>query len=79
MSSFEDYFLENTIGVFINYRNLAEKSFAQLSSDAEFHYTPDPESNSIATIIKHMSGNMISRWTDFLTTDGEKPTRNRDG
>src|SRR6218665_3053420 len=77
--SFEDHFLENTIGVFINYRNLAEKSFAQLSSDADFHYTPDPESNSIAIIIKHMSGNMISRWTDFLTTDGEKPTRNRDG
>lgn len=76
--SFENYFLENTIGVFINYRNLAEKSFAQLNSDADFHYTPDAESNSIATIIKHMSGNMISRWTDFLTTDGEKPSRNRD-
>lgn len=76
--SLEKHFLENTIGVFINYRNLAEKSFAQLSSDEEFHYAPDTESNSIAVIIKHMSGNMISRWTDFLTTDGEKPTRNRD-
>ncbi|MCW3085228.1 MAG: hypothetical protein JWP12_2594 [Bacteroidetes bacterium] len=76
--SFEKHFLENTIGVFTNYRNLAEKSFAQLTADADFHYTPDPESNSIAVIMKHMSGNMISRWTDFLTTDGEKPDRNRD-
>jgi hypothetical protein len=74
----EQHFLENTIGVFKNYKTLAEKSFAQLSSDADFHYAPDAESNSIAVIIKHMSGNMISRWTDFLTTDGEKPTRNRD-
>jgi hypothetical protein len=74
----EKHFLETTIGVFKNYKALAEKSFAQLKNDHEFHYTPDPESNSIATLIKHMSGNMISRWTDFLTTDGEKPTRNRD-
>lgn len=74
----EKHFLENTIGVFTNYRNLAEKSFAQLEKEADFHYQPDPESNSIAVIMKHMSGNMISRWTDFLTTDGEKPNRNRD-
>ncbi|MFL5762772.1 MAG: DUF1572 family protein [Bacteroidia bacterium] len=77
--NFEQHFLENTIGVFKNYRALAEKSFAQLGSDGAFHYVPDSESNSIAVIIKHMSGNMISRWTDFLTTDGEKPARNRDG
>lgn len=77
--SFEKHFLENTIGVFNNYRALAEKSFAQLSDDKQFHYIPDAESNSVAIIIKHMAGNMISRWTDFLTTDGEKPTRNRDG
>jgi hypothetical protein len=76
--SLEKHFLENTIGVFINYRNLAEKSFAQLDRDANLHYQPDAESNSIAVIMKHMAGNMISRWTDFLTTDGEKPTRNRD-
>jgi hypothetical protein len=74
----EKHFLENSIGVFINYRNLAEKAFAQLQSDKDFHYQPDDESNSIAILIKHMSGNMISRWTDFLTTDGEKPTRKRD-
>jgi hypothetical protein len=74
----EKHFLENSIGVFKNYRALAEKSFAQLEEDADFHFVPDPESNSIAVIMKHMSGNMISRWTDFLTTDGEKPNRNRD-
>ncbi|HEX8515701.1 MAG TPA: DUF1572 family protein [Bacteroidia bacterium] len=75
----EKHFLENTIGVFTNYRNLAEKSFQQLTEDSQFHYQPDSESNSIAIIMKHMAGNMISRWTDFLTTDGEKPDRNRDG
>ena len=76
--SIEKHFLENSTGVFVNYRNLAERSMAQLDSDADFHYAPDAESNSIAVIVKHMSGNMISRWTDFLTTDGEKPDRNRD-
>lgn len=58
---------------------MAEKSFDQLKEDKEYHYAPDAESNSVAIIMKHMAGNMISRWTDFLTTDGEKPTRNRDG
>lgn len=76
--SFEKHYLENTIGVFNNYRALAEKSFAQLSDDKQYQYVPDAESNSIAIIIKHIAGNMISRWTDFLTTDGEKATRNRD-
>lgn len=71
------HFLENVIMVFNGQRSLAEKTFAQLNNE-EMHYRPDPESNSIAVIIKHISGNMISRWTDFLTTDGEKPTRNRD-
>jgi hypothetical protein len=75
----EKHFLETTIGVFKNYKTLAEKSFAQLKQDSEFHYTLDPEANSVALLIKHISGNMISRWTDFLTTDGEKPARNRDG
>ncbi len=74
----EKHFLENTIGVFVNYKKLAEKSFEQLTNDKEYHFQIDSESNSIAVIIKHMSGNMISRWTDFLTTDGEKATRNRD-
>ena len=76
--SIEKQLLENTIGVFRNYKSLADKAMAQLNSDKDFHYVPDTESNSIAVIVKHMSGNMISRWTDFLTTDGEKSTRNRD-
>jgi len=59
------------------YKGLAEKTFEQLN-EAEFHYSPGPESNSIAVIIQHMAGNMLSRWTDFLTTDGEKDWRNRD-
>jgi|SRR3954470_22938626 len=74
----EKHFLETTIGVFKNYKSLAEKSFAQLQNESDFHFVPDVESNSIAVLIKHMSGNMISRWTDFLTSDGEKPSRNRD-
>jgi hypothetical protein len=59
------------------YKELAEKTFEQLS-EAELHYTPGPESNSIAIIIQHMAGNMLSRWTHFLTEDGEKSWRKRD-
>jgi hypothetical protein len=62
---------------FRGYKRLAEGAFAQLQ-DADFFYTPDPESNSIAVVMKHLSGNLRSRWTDFLTTDGEKPDRDRD-
>jgi hypothetical protein len=51
---------------------------AQLDGE-DLHWAPDAESNSIAIIVKHVAGNMRSRWTDFLTTDGEKPNRNRDG
>ena len=58
-------------------KKMAEKVFDQLE-DQDFYYVPDEESNSIAVIIKHMAGNMRSRWTDFLTTDGEKPDRHRD-
>ncbi len=59
------------------YKQLADRAFAQLGED-EFFVALDAESNSIALIVKHMTGNMRSRWTDFLTTDGEKPDRNRD-
>ena len=59
------------------YKKLAEKAFAQLK-DEEFFITLDEEANSVAVIMKHMAGNMFSRWTDFLTSDGEKPNRNRD-
>lgn len=62
---------------FAEVKQTAERAFAQLS-DEQLFWAPNEESNSIAVIIKHLSGNMISRWTDFLTTDGEKPDRNRD-
>lgn len=55
----------------------AEKAIEQINEE-EMHFSPDKESNSVALIMKHMSGNMLSRFTDFLTTDGEKEWRNRD-
>ncbi len=59
------------------HKRLADGAIAQLS-DEQFFATPDPESNSVAIIVKHLAGNMRSRFTDFLTSDGEKPDRNRD-
>ena len=59
------------------YKKLAEKALDQLKDD-EYFITLDEESNSVAVVMKHMAGNMFSRWTAFLTTDGEKPNRNRD-
>lgn len=70
-------FLESAIKRLASYKELGDKTFAQLSED-DFFYQPNEESNSIAIIIQHMAGNMFSRWTDFLTTDGEKPWRSRD-
>jgi len=58
-------------------RKQADRAIAQVD-DETFFATLDPEANSIALLMKHMAGNMRSRWTDFLTTDGEKPTRYRD-
>jgi len=71
------HYLEDALRTFRDYKKLGERAFAQLS-DEDFFRTIDDESNSIAVIIKHIAGNMLSRWTDFLTTDGEKPQRNRD-
>ena len=68
---------EDVLKSFRAYKKLAEKAIAQVS-DEEFFVTLDEESNSVAVIMKHMAGNMFSRWTDFLTSDGEKPNRNRD-
>ncbi|AJK88328.1 MULTISPECIES: DUF1572 family protein [Lysinibacillus] len=62
---------------FNNVKELGDGALAQLEG-AELHWAYNEESNSVAVIVKHVSGNMISRWTDFLTTDGEKTTRNRD-
>ena len=70
-------YLEDAILQFRKYKKLADEALAQVA-DADLVRSPDPESNSIAVILKHISGNMRSRWTDFLTTDGEKPDRDRD-
>ncbi len=70
-------YLDDALHTFRDYKQLAERAFAQ-TSDEDFFRTIDAESNSIAVNIKHIAGNMLSRWTDFLTTDGEKPERNRD-
>jgi hypothetical protein len=70
-------FLEATRHELWRLKRLGEKAMAQVE-DAQLHATLDPEANSIALLVKHLRGNMLSRWTDFLTTDGEKPWRNRD-
>lgn len=72
-----DSYLKDSIEVFRYYKNLAERAMSQCG-DAALFESLDTESNSIAIIVKHLAGNMRSRWTNFLTTDGEKPDRNRD-
>jgi len=69
--------IEDALSLFAYYKKLAERAMAQLT-DEQLFASLDDEANSIAVIVKHMAGNMRSRWTDFLTTDGEKPNRNRD-
>ncbi len=70
-------FLHSAIKRLNYYKDLGDKTFTQLTDD-DFHYQPNEASNSIAIIIQHTAGNMLSRWTDFLTSDGEKEWRNRD-
>ncbi len=70
-------FLKDCIKRFQYYKELGDKTLDQVSED-ELHWMPSSESNSIALIIQHLHGNMKSRWTNFLTEDGEKPWRNRD-
>ena len=70
-------FVEAAINSFETNKRLAERAVAQLSDD-KLHVALDNNTNSIAVIMKHVAGNLISRWTDFLATDGEKPWRNRD-
>ena len=77
-SSLGAHFLEIVTQELNRIKVRAEKAIAQLTDDRHLHATLDPESNSIAIIVMHLSGNMLSRWTDFLTADGEKPSRNRD-
>ncbi len=70
-------YVTDSIELFRYYKKLAERALAQCPDEALFAEL-DAESNCIAVIVKHMAGNMRSRWKDFLTTDGEKPDRNRD-
>ena len=72
-----DNYIESTRKQFEYYKMLGEKTFAQISDESLF-WQHNSDSNSIAIVVKHLWGNMLSRWTDFLTTDGEKEFRNRD-
>src|SRR3989304_2043219 len=71
-------YLENIKSEFKSLKEMADKAIAQVTEE-QFSFALDEESNSIALIMKHLAGNMRSRWTGFLTSDGEKPDRNRDG
>jgi hypothetical protein len=73
----EQHYLDDTLLQLRKLKDLADKAIAQIDHDSLFAVL-DPEANSIALIMKHVAGNMRSRWTDFLTSDGEKPDRHRD-
>jgi hypothetical protein len=73
-----EHFLKTVEQTLAAQKELADRAMVQLDTE-DLHWTPHEESNSVAIIVKHVAGNMRSRWTDFLTTDGEKPDRNRDG
>lgn len=77
MSQIVENYLSDAVGSFRNYKKLAERAIEQVS-DEEFFATIDEEANSIGVVVKHIAGNLRSRWSDFLTADGEKPDRNRD-
>lgn len=70
-------YLDEVFRGFRGHKRLADDAIAQLT-DEQFFAAPDPEDNSVAVIVKHVAGNLRSRFTDFLTSDGEKPDRNRD-
>ena len=74
---FTTSYLADAISLFRYYKKLGERALEQVADD-QLGYAQDEENNSIAIIMKHLAGNMRSRWTDFLTADGEKPSRNRD-
>jgi hypothetical protein len=77
MKMFIENYKGDALRSFRSYKKLAERAIQQVSDD-EFFEKSDEEANSIAVIVKHIAGNLNSRWRDFLTTDGEKPDRNRD-
>ena len=73
-----DDFLQDLHHEFRRHKGLADRALAELD-DAQFFHRPGPLVNPVALIVKHLGGNLVSRWSDFLTTDGEKPSRDRDG
>src|SRR5215472_7671150 len=75
--TFTTSYLEDAVEILRTYKKMAERAMAQ-TADEQLFAVLDGEENSIGLIVKHMAGNMRSRWTDFLTSDGEKPDRNRD-
>ena len=75
---FTTSYIADSLALFRQQKRLAEGAIAQVT-DEQLYAVLDAEANSIAVLMKHMAGNMRSRWTDFLSSDGEKPTRNRDG
>ena len=75
---FRAHYLENVRFELERMKKLAERAMEQIPSEDGFHFQLDEASNSVAVLVQHLSGNMVSRWTDFLTADGEKPTRDRD-
>lgn len=77
MMKIGNVYLKVVVERFKSVKTLGDKTIEQLS-EQDIHWTYNQESNSVAVIVKHLSGNMISRWTDFLTSDGEKENRNRD-
>ena len=78
MNNQGELFLQSALKEFHDYKKMGDNTFVQLS-EADFHYQPNEECNSIAVNIQHLHGNMLSRWTNFLTEDGEKEWRERDG
>lgn len=78
MANIESLYRKDCLIQFKDIKSRVERVLAQIN-DHEWHWQPNGESNSIAIIMKHLIGNIQSRWTDFLTTDGEKPSRDRDG
>ncbi|MEA2765392.1 MAG: hypothetical protein QOK07_1796 [Gemmatimonadaceae bacterium] len=77
-SKLADAYLRNLVRTYRTYKEMAEKAIEQVRSEEDLNRELDENSNSIAIIVKHMSGNLRSRFRDFLTSDGEKPDRNRD-
>ncbi len=73
-----DHLREDLLFEFRRYKDLADRAMAQLD-DQRFFLRPAEQVNPVALIVKHLAGNLVSRWTDFFTTDGEKPSRDRDG